>query len=52
MPAGARGWFLVRDRATGTVTRAVERVVPLEQGSNFRDIGGYPAPAAKPCAGA
>jgi protein-tyrosine phosphatase len=47
LPAGARGWFLVRDRATGTVTRAVERVVPLEQGSNFRDIGGYPAAGGK-----
>ena len=39
-PAG-RPYFLLRDKADGTVTEVAERLLPLEQGSNFRDIGGY-----------
>lgn len=37
----ARPYFLLRDRADGSVVEVAERLVPLEQGSNFRDIGGY-----------
>lgn len=47
LPKGTRGLFLVRDRATGKVTQVAERSIPLEQGSNFRDIGGYPAAHGK-----
>lgn len=39
----ARSYFLLKDRADGKVTRVAERLLPLEQGSNFRDLGGYPA---------
>lgn len=37
----SRPYFLIRDRSDGAVTEVAERLVPLEQGSNFRDIGGY-----------
>lgn len=37
----ARPYFLIRDRADGSVVEVAERLLPLEQGSNFRDIGGY-----------
>jgi protein-tyrosine phosphatase len=40
---GARPYFLLRDRKDGKNLRVAERLLPLEQGSNFRDIGGYPA---------
>lgn len=40
--AGSRPYFLLKDRSDGSVTRVAERLVPLQQGSNFRDIGGYP----------
>jgi protein-tyrosine phosphatase len=36
-----RRFFLLRDRRTGEATRVAERILPLAQGSNFRDIGGY-----------
>jgi protein-tyrosine phosphatase len=38
-----RRYILLRDTKTGETLRVAERLVPLEQGSNFRDIGGYPA---------
>lgn len=40
--AAARPYVTLRDTVTGEVVRVAERLVPLEQGSNFRDIGGYP----------
>lgn len=43
----ARRYILLRNAATGEVTRVAERVLPLEAGSNFRDIGGYPAAGGK-----
>ncbi|MBC2667779.1 tyrosine-protein phosphatase [Novosphingobium piscinae] len=48
-PAGGtqRRYVLLRNTATGEVTRAAERLIPLEAGSNFRDIGGYPAADGK-----
>jgi len=46
-PAHERPYFLLRDRHDGAVTRVAERLVPLDQGSNFRDIGGYPGAGGK-----
>ncbi|CAN5328224.1 tyrosine-protein phosphatase [soil metagenome] len=42
-----RPYFLLRDASDGSVTRVAERLIPLKQGSNFRDIGGYPAADGK-----
>jgi protein-tyrosine phosphatase len=39
--AAARNYVILRNARTGETVRAAERVVPLAQGSNFRDIGGY-----------
>jgi protein-tyrosine phosphatase len=39
--------ILLRNAATGETTRVAERALPLEAGSNFRDIGGYPAAAGR-----
>ncbi|MDR2858232.1 MAG: tyrosine-protein phosphatase [Novosphingobium sp.] len=39
--SAARPYFLLRDKADGSLVPVAERVVPLTQGSNFRDIGGY-----------
>lgn len=39
----ARRYYLLRDRADGSVVEVAERLIPFEQGSNFRDIGGYAA---------
>lgn len=41
--AHERPFFLIRDRRTGDTVRVAERIVQLEQGTNFRDLGGYPA---------
>lgn len=38
-----RPYFLLRDELDGTVRRIAERILPLAQGSNFRDVGGYVA---------
>ena len=43
----SRPYFLLRDKADGTVTEVAERLLPLEQGSNFRDIGGYAGAGGK-----
>ena len=40
-PEHKRGWFLLKDRRDGSRVTVAERVLPLEQGSNFRDLGGY-----------
>lgn len=40
IPADERRYVLLQD-GRGDVTVVAERVLPLEQGSNFRDIGGY-----------
>lgn len=42
-----RPYFLLRDTRSGDVVRVAERVLPLEQGSNFRDVGGYAAAGGK-----
>lgn len=38
-----RSYFLLCNARTGETTRVAERLIPLERGSNFRDLGGYPA---------
>ncbi|MBV9824192.1 MAG: tyrosine-protein phosphatase [Alphaproteobacteria bacterium] len=43
----ARYYFIIRDRGDGSIVRTAERLVRLDQGSNFRDIGGYPAAGGK-----
>lgn len=45
--SGERAYFLLRDRQDDSVVETAERVLPLQQGSNFRDIGGYPAADGK-----
>ncbi|HKP77987.1 MAG TPA: tyrosine-protein phosphatase [Phenylobacterium sp.] len=49
LPAGptARPYILLRDGGDGRVARVAERVLPLQQGSNFRDLGGYAAAGGK-----
>ncbi|MEM1270666.1 MAG: tyrosine-protein phosphatase, partial [Bacteroidota bacterium] len=38
-----RPYFLIQPDAGGEGVRVAERVLPLEGGRNFRDLGGYPA---------
>lgn len=40
-PVTERRYFILRDGGDGSVVRVAERELPLEQGSNFRDVGGY-----------
>lgn len=42
-----RPYFLLYDSRARQTLHVAERVLPLEQGSNFRDIGGYPAANGK-----
>jgi protein-tyrosine phosphatase len=42
-----RSYFTLRNSRTGEITHVAERLIPLEAGSNFRDIGGYPAAEGK-----
>lgn len=44
---GIRPYFLLRDHKDDADVRVAERLLPLEHGSNFRDIGGYPAAGGK-----
>jgi protein-tyrosine phosphatase len=39
----SRPYFILINKQDGSVQRAAERLLPLERGSNFRDLGGYPA---------
>ncbi|MEY4160749.1 MAG: hypothetical protein RLZZ136_1370 [Pseudomonadota bacterium] len=43
----ARDYVILRDVRTGEIVRVAERLIPLEAGSNFRDIGGYAAAGGK-----
>jgi protein-tyrosine phosphatase len=40
-PLSSRSYFLLRDHKTKKAVEVAERLFPLEQGSNFRDVGGY-----------
>jgi protein-tyrosine phosphatase len=43
----ARRYFILVDQRDQTRVEVAERLVPLAQGSNFRDIGGYAAAGGK-----
>lgn len=43
----SRPYLLLRDTKDKSVVRVAERVLPLQQGSNFRDVGGYAAAGGK-----
>ncbi len=43
----ARPYVLLRDETDGQIVRAAERLIVLDRGSNFRDLGGYPAAGGK-----
>jgi protein-tyrosine phosphatase len=47
LAADRRAYFLLRDVGDGKMVRVAERILPLEQASNFRDVGGYPAAGGK-----
>jgi protein-tyrosine phosphatase len=40
-PSSERNYFILQDGGDQSTTVLGERVLPLQQGSNFRDIGGY-----------
>ncbi|HEX8812879.1 MAG TPA: tyrosine-protein phosphatase, partial [Terracidiphilus sp.] len=46
LPDIQRPYFALR-AADGSIYRTAERLLPLKQGSNFRDLGGYPAAGGK-----
>jgi len=46
LPSSSRGYVILRD-GQGNATVVGERLVPLAQGSNFRDLGGYAAAGGK-----
>lgn len=41
LPAAKRAYLRIRDHGDGSLTTLAERELPLEKGSNFRDLGGY-----------
>jgi protein-tyrosine phosphatase len=43
----SRRYFILVDARDHQAIRTAERLVPLAQGSNFRDVGGYPAAGGK-----
>ncbi len=42
-----RRYFLLREVGQKSMVRTAERLLPLDKGSNFRDIGGYQAAGGK-----
>ncbi|WP_242125741.1 tyrosine-protein phosphatase [Sphingobium sp. Sx8-8] len=42
-----RPYLILKDSRSGETVRVAERLLPLQQGSNFRDVGGYPAAGGK-----
>ena len=45
--AMAHPYFLLREQGASRVVTAAERLLPLERGSNFRDVGGYVTESGK-----
>lgn len=41
LPASERRFVRLRDGGDGSIVTVAERELPLEKGSNFRDLGGY-----------
>jgi protein-tyrosine phosphatase len=46
-PGPGRPYYILRDVRDGDIVHVAERLLPLEHGSNFRDVGGYPAADGK-----
>jgi protein-tyrosine phosphatase len=46
-PASPRPYFILLDERDHEITRFAERLISLQRGSNFRDLGGYPAANGK-----
>jgi len=46
-PEAGRPYFILKDERDGSTARTAERLLTLERGSNFRDVGGYPAADGK-----
>jgi protein-tyrosine phosphatase len=44
---GQRLYVIIRDRGDKSLSVAAERLLPLQQGSNFRDLGGYTGAGGK-----
>jgi protein-tyrosine phosphatase len=42
-----RRYFILRDRLDNSIVETAERALPLQHGSNFRDVGGYPGADGK-----
>jgi protein-tyrosine phosphatase len=43
----SRPYVTLKDTRDGHLTRVADRLLPLERGSNFRDLGGYPGADGK-----
>jgi protein-tyrosine phosphatase len=46
LASNARTYFILKND-NGSTLKVAERLLPLERGSNFRDLGGYPAAGGK-----
>jgi len=46
-PPSRRPYFILLDERDHDITRFAERLISLQRGSNFRDLGGYPAADGK-----
>lgn len=47
VPTDARKYFRIKDHGDQSITTVAERLLQLEQGSNFRDVGGYEGAGGK-----
>jgi protein-tyrosine phosphatase len=47
IPASERHYFLIKDHGDKSIIVMAERLLPLDQGSNFRDVGGYKGAGGK-----
>lgn len=47
IPSNTRQYVILRDGGDKSLTVVAERLFPLEQGSNFRDVGGYTGAGGK-----
>lgn len=47
VPTDKRKYFRIKDHGDQSITTVAERLLQLEQGSNFRDVGGYEGAGGK-----
>lgn len=47
LPADTRKFIRIKDHGDKSIATVAERILPLEQGSNFRDLGGYKGAGGK-----